>query len=76
MGEGAPSGGYETPQATWHALIVQSPTAAFYEVKEGPYDPATAVEFAPWAPPEGDANARAYLDWARTAPPGTRHDTR
>jgi len=25
--------------------------AAFLEVKEGPYDPATAVEFAAWAPP-------------------------
>jgi cupin fold WbuC family metalloprotein len=76
MGEGAPSGGYETPRAAWHTLIVQSPTAAFYEVKEGPYDPATAVEFAPWAPAEGEANARAYLDWARTAPPGARRDAR
>jgi len=75
VGEGAAGFGYETPQATWHTLIVQSPTAAFYEVKEGPYDPATAVEFAPWAPAEGDANARAYLDWARTAPLGTRRDT-
>jgi cupin fold WbuC family metalloprotein len=70
VGEGAAGFGYETPHATWHTLIVQSPTAAFYEVKEGPYDPATAVEFAPWAPPEGDANARAYLEWARTAPLG------
>ena len=76
MGEGAPSGGYETPRATWHTLIVQSATAAFYEVKEGPYDPATAVEFAPWAPAEGDAKARAYLDWARTAQPGARYDIR
>ncbi len=72
LGEGASSFGYETPEATWHSLIMHSAVAAFYEVKEGPYDPATAVEFAPWAPPEGDADARAYLDWARTAPPGAR----
>jgi hypothetical protein len=56
----------------WHTLIVQSTTGAFFEVKEGPYDPATAVEFAPWAPAEGGANARPYLDWVRTAPPGAR----
>ncbi|MCP6768946.1 WbuC family cupin fold metalloprotein, partial [Klebsiella pneumoniae] len=59
VGEGAAGFGYETPHATWHTLVVQTPTAAFYEVKEGPYDPATAVEFAPWAPAEGDAQARA-----------------
>ena len=73
LGDGAPGFGYETPQAAWHTLIVQSGTAAFYEVKEGPYDPATAVEFAPWAPPEGDAKARVYLDWARAAPVGARN---
>ena len=72
VGEGAAAFGYETPQATWHTLVVSTPIAAFYEVKEGPYDPATSVEFAPWAPAEGDANARAYLDWARTAPLGAR----
>ena len=72
VGEGTPGFGYETPPATWHTLIVQSPTAAFYEVKEGPYDPATAVELAPWAPAEGDAGARAYHDWARTAALGAR----
>ncbi|MEO8467111.1 MAG: WbuC family cupin fold metalloprotein [Gammaproteobacteria bacterium] len=72
VGEGAAGFGYETPEATWHTLVVSTPTAAFYEVKEGPYDPATALELAPWAPPEGDANARAYLDWARSAKLGTR----
>jgi len=72
QGEGTASLGYETPQATWHSLIVHSPIAAFYEVKEGPYDPAVSVDFPTWAPPEGDANARAYLDWARTAQVGAR----
>jgi cupin fold WbuC family metalloprotein len=72
VGEGAGAFGYETPQATWHTLLVSTPTAAFYEVKEGPYDPATSVEFAPWAPAEGDAKARAYLEWARTAAVGAR----
>jgi len=72
MGEGTPGFGYETPLGSWHTLVVQSDSVAFFEIKEGPYDPATAVEPAPWAPPEGDARARAYLDWLRTAAPGMR----
>jgi hypothetical protein len=43
---------------------------AFLEVKEGPYDPATAVEFAAWAPAEGDAGAAGFLRWLRRAQPG------
>jgi len=72
MGEGAPNFGYETRAGTWHSLVLQSANAAFFEIKEGPYDPATAVEPAPWAPAEGDAQARAYLDWLRAAEPGAR----
>ena len=72
MGEGAPNLGYETPSGTWHTLVLQSANAAFFETKQGPYDPATAVEQAPWAPAEGDAQARAYLDWLRAAEPGAR----
>src|SRR5262249_5302909 len=72
MGEGAPNVGYETLPGTWHTLVLQSPTAALFETKEGPYDPATAVEQAPWAPADGDGQARAYLDWLRAAEPGAR----
>lgn len=72
MGEGGSSFGYETPRATWHTLVVQSGSTAFFEVKEGPYDPATVVEFAAWAPAEGDAAASAYLEWLRTAPVGAK----
>jgi cupin fold WbuC family metalloprotein len=72
MGEGAANFGYETPAATWHTLVLHSANAVFFETKEGPYDPTTAVEPAPWAPAEGDADARAYLDWLRAAEPGAR----
>jgi|SRR5213075_315098 len=65
IGDGAPSFGYETPPGIWHTLVVHSATAAFFEVKEGPYDPATIVEQAPWAPAEGDPQARAYLERLR-----------
>lgn len=71
VGEDAPSFAYETPSSTWHTLIAQTDGAAFLEIKEGPYDPKSAVEFATWAPPEGDAAVGAYLEWLRTAQPGS-----
>lgn len=68
--------GFEAPQGTWHTLIAQVDGSAFLEVKEGPYDPASAAEFAPWAPPEGDAAAAEFLAWLRTAQPGARAEGR
>jgi hypothetical protein len=62
--------GYETPSATWHTLLARTDGSAFLEIKEGPYDQATAAEFAPWAPPEGDARVPQFLERLRTAQPG------
>lgn len=62
--------GFETPRATWHTLLSRTDGGAFFEVKEGPYDPATAVEFAPWAPAEGDASVPRFMQWLRTAQVG------
>jgi cupin fold WbuC family metalloprotein len=64
--------GYETPRATWHTLIARADGAAFLEVKEGPYDQASASEFAPWAPPEGDARVPQFLERLRAATVGAR----
>jgi len=72
VGEGAALFAYETPRMTWHTLLARSDGATFLEVKEGPYDPATAVEFAPWAPAEGDAAAAGCREWIRGAQPGER----
>jgi cupin fold WbuC family metalloprotein len=63
--------GYETPRGTWHTLIARTDGAAFLEVKEGPYDPATATEFAPWAPAEADPSVPRFLEWLRRAEPGS-----
>ncbi|HSY08716.1 MAG TPA: WbuC family cupin fold metalloprotein [Steroidobacteraceae bacterium] len=72
VGAGGQHLGYETPRDTWHTLIARDDGAAFLEIKEGPYDQATAAEFAPWAPPEGDARVPQFLEWLRTAAPGMR----
>ncbi|HZO23828.1 MAG TPA: WbuC family cupin fold metalloprotein [Steroidobacteraceae bacterium] len=71
IGEGAPSIGFETPQETWHTLIAMADGSTFLEIKEGPYDAASAAEFAAWAPPEGDRAAGPFLEWLRHAQPGT-----
>jgi cupin fold WbuC family metalloprotein len=71
VGEGTPNIAYELPAQTWHTLLALTDGAAFVEVKEGPYDPATAAEFARWAPEEGGATA-AFQRWIETAPVGAR----
>jgi cupin fold WbuC family metalloprotein len=55
--------GADVAEGTWHTLVPLSEEAVCFEVKPGPYDPATDKEFAPWAPREGDAAAPAYLQW-------------
>lgn len=62
----------ELPAAQWHSYVCVSETATFFEVKEGPYDPATSSEFAPWSPPEGDAAAGRCLEWMASARLGER----
>jgi cupin fold WbuC family metalloprotein len=72
IGEGGTELAYETPQDTWHTLLARHDGSAFLEVKLGPYDPATAAEFAAWAPVEGDPEASGFLAWAQSAKPGDR----
>ncbi|MDB6087760.1 MAG: hypothetical protein JWN85_544 [Gammaproteobacteria bacterium] len=75
VGDNTPNMAYETPRATWHTLVADSDGSAFLEVKEGPYDPGTAAEFASWAPAEGDPTAARFLEWLRTAQPGATPPT-
>ena len=69
---GADSGNvaYENAAGGWHTVLVREDGTAFLEIKQGPYDPATASEFAGWAPAEGDAAVARFLQWARNAVPG------
>jgi cupin fold WbuC family metalloprotein len=70
VGEGSGVIALETPANTWHTLISHASGSVFLEVKQGPYDPATAVEFAPWAPPEGAPEVLRLLPWLRSADTG------
>jgi cupin fold WbuC family metalloprotein len=70
IGGGAEGFAYETPRMTWHTLVSNVDGSAFLEIKEGPYDPATSAEFAPWAPPEGDTLVPQFIEWLRSAQVG------
>ena len=61
---------FETPRNIWHTLVAGTDGSAFLEIKEGPYDPATAAQFAPWAPAEGNDSVPAFQQWLRQAQPG------
>src|SRR6476646_3854376 len=59
--EPATARGIDLEPGVWHTLTAITPYAVCYEVKPGPWDPATDKEFAPWAPREGDQGAESYL---------------
>ena len=51
---------------TWHGMLVHEPDTIIFEVKQGPYNPATDKEFAPWSPSEDSAKVAQFLDSLRT----------
>lgn len=70
VGEDTDSLAYETARDVWHTVVPWSAGCAFLEIKEGPYDPATAVQFAEWSPGEGDGAVPGFRTWLRNAQPG------
>ncbi len=52
--------GIDIAPGIWHSIIVESETAICFEVKPGPYAPASDKDFAPWAPREGEAGCVDY----------------
>lgn len=53
--------GVEIPPATYHTIIALTSNTVVYEVKDGPYEVSNDKGFAPWAPMEGEPNAKDYL---------------
>jgi cupin fold WbuC family metalloprotein len=64
--------GFEIAARVWHGWLPVEEDGVFFEVKQGPYDPAHGTTFAPWAPPEGDAAVPAFLARLRSAKAGDR----
>lgn len=53
--------GLEIPADVWHTWIPRE-SSVFFEVKHGPYDPATSMQFAAWSPEEGSGQVKAFQD--------------
>jgi cupin fold WbuC family metalloprotein len=70
VGEGSEVIAYDTPPGVWHTIVPRSEVCAFLEAKLGPYDPAKAVESAPWAPAEVGSNSWSFRAWLSTAAVG------
>lgn len=54
--------GVEIPERTYHTLMSLENGSVAYEIKEGPYMPSGAKNFAPWAPAEGDEGVNLYME--------------
>jgi cupin fold WbuC family metalloprotein len=54
--------GVEIPAKTYHSLMSLETGSVAYEIKEGPYKPATAKNFAPWAPAENEPGVQTYME--------------
>lgn len=62
LGPAADVTGLEIPADVWHTWVPLADPSLFFEVKPGPYDPATVVEFAGWSPAEGSAEVPAFCE--------------
>jgi len=50
-----------------------APASVVLEVKQGPYQPLTAVDLAPWSPAEGEPEVADMLEFLARARPGDRY---
>lgn len=57
----SPGMAVDVPHGVWHTFACLEPDTVFFEAKAGPYVPMTPEEAAPFAPPENDPAAPAFL---------------
>lgn len=65
LGSGAPESrvwGVDLPPGVWHTILPRTERVVCFEVKPGPWIPATDKEFADWAPGENEPGAAAYCE--------------
>lgn len=65
MGDELEAIGVEVMPEEWHTVIALEPASVLFEVKAGPFSPSAAKEFALWAPEEGVAEGKEYLEFLR-----------
>ena len=55
--------GAEVASGVYHTIISLEKNSVVYEVKDGPYDPATDKIFAPWAPDESSGDGPVFNEY-------------
>ncbi|MFO7568810.1 MAG: WbuC family cupin fold metalloprotein [Smithellaceae bacterium] len=60
VGPGAQTLALDIQPGVWHTWLPMADESVFFEVKQGPYDPQSPAEFAPWSPPERTAGVAAF----------------
>jgi len=63
---------FEITAGVYHTWIPRAKQSVFFEVKQGPYDSATSLLFAPWSPEEGSTQVKEYQEKLLAACVGDR----
>lgn len=60
---GSPIFGVDSEPGVYHTFLAIDSDTVLFEVKPGPYSPATDKDFASWAPAEGAPAAKQYMQY-------------
>ena len=70
LAQGDALNGIELTPGTWHSVYALSDEAVILEIKQGPYAPFCASDYADWSPAEGDDEVGRFLHWLPLAKAG------
>ena len=59
--------GADVAPGVWHTVIALTERVICFEVKPGPWEPATDKEFAAWSPTGGSPYCAAYVETLASA---------
>ncbi len=68
---GGPTQAVEIPAGTWHTIAALRPGTVLIEFKQGSYAPLSEMDFASWAPCEGEAGCDELERWFHHAQAGS-----
>jgi cupin fold WbuC family metalloprotein len=67
---GEDSAALENPAGGWHAVLSLDTGGVIFEVKQGPYAPIAADDYAAWSPAAESLAAARLMNWYARAQPG------
>jgi cupin fold WbuC family metalloprotein len=70
LSQSGPNVAIEIPGNEWHTIVSLQGGTVLLEIKQGPYQPLSDKDFAPWAPEEGANNVETFVRWFNDARPG------